>query len=273
MIIKTLVENTAVSKEYNSVHGLSFYIETSAHKILFDVGPNSLLLENTERMGVDLAEVDTVVISHGHKDHGGALRLFLDKNKQAKVYIRETAFDSYYVKVLGIPFSVGLDSTLKNNPQVVLTGESLKIDNELQLFSGVMERECYCKSNNTLYMKSERGLINDTFGHEQSLIVTEDEKTMLFAGCAHSGIINIQNKSERLIGKPLTHVISGFHLYNPASLSKKSDNTPDELARRIKDNSVKYYTCHCTGVKIYSDLKAILGDKIEYLAAGSILEL
>lgn len=76
MIIKVLVENTAVSSEYGKVHGLCLYIETENHKVLFDLGPSGLFLENALKMGVKIEEVDTVVISHGHYDHGGALDSF-----------------------------------------------------------------------------------------------------------------------------------------------------------------------------------------------------
>lgn len=70
MIIKVLVENTAISEEYGKIHGLCLYIETEKHKILFDLGPDKLFLENAEKMGVKIEEIDTVVISHGHYDHG-----------------------------------------------------------------------------------------------------------------------------------------------------------------------------------------------------------
>ena len=48
MIIKVLVENTAVSSEYGKVHGLCLYIETENHKVLFDLGPSGLFLENED---------------------------------------------------------------------------------------------------------------------------------------------------------------------------------------------------------------------------------
>jgi len=80
MIIKTLVENTAVSKEYECEHGLSLYIETNKHKILFDLGKSDLFLKNAKRLNVDITEVDLVVISHGHYDHGGGLGAFLKTN-------------------------------------------------------------------------------------------------------------------------------------------------------------------------------------------------
>jgi len=95
----TLVENTAISSEYGCKHGLCIYIETPNHKILFDLGPNKLFVENALKMNVDISDIDTVIISHGHKDHGGALKYFLEQNKKAKIYIRKEAFEPHYIKV------------------------------------------------------------------------------------------------------------------------------------------------------------------------------
>lgn len=45
MRITSLVENTTKS-ELKTKHGLSLYIETKSHKILFDLGSDSTLFEN-----------------------------------------------------------------------------------------------------------------------------------------------------------------------------------------------------------------------------------
>lgn len=42
MRVIVLVENTSISKDYKSKHGLCLYIETKKHKLLFDLGSNSL---------------------------------------------------------------------------------------------------------------------------------------------------------------------------------------------------------------------------------------
>ena len=46
MRVIVLVENTSISKDYKSKHGLCLYIETKKHKLLFDLGSNSLFLKN-----------------------------------------------------------------------------------------------------------------------------------------------------------------------------------------------------------------------------------
>lgn len=273
MKIITLVENTAISSEFKNKHGLSFYIETSKHKILFDLGPNGLFLENAKKLGVKIQEVDTVIISHGHKDHGGALRLFLDNNRTAKVYIRETAFLPYYVKILGIAFYVGLEKSLKVNKQIVLTDDQYVIDDELQLFSGVLERKHYSLSNNALYIKKEKYFERDTFQHEQNLIISQDDQYALVAGCAHNGIINIINKAKQVNGTAMTHVVSGFHLYNPVSLKCESKELVQQIAKCLSSQKIEYYTCHCTGKKAFNALHDVMGKQIKYLSAGSTITI
>lgn len=91
MNITALVENQSRSG-LKAVHGLSLYIETAHHKILFDLGPDETLFENARALGIDLRAVDTVVLSHGHGDHGGALAAFLRLNRDARVYVQRSAF-------------------------------------------------------------------------------------------------------------------------------------------------------------------------------------
>ena len=75
----TLVED-ATKCELGAEHGLSIYVETEKHKLLFDVGTTDLFIKNAKALGIDLSQVDTVVISHGHNDHGGGLDAFLAIN-------------------------------------------------------------------------------------------------------------------------------------------------------------------------------------------------
>lgn len=271
MIIKTLVENTSVSSEYKNKHGVCFYIQTQNHKILFDLGPNGLFLENARKLGVNIGEVDTVIISHGHTDHGGALNLFLKNNSTAKVYVRSNGFDKHYTNVLGMKISVSIDHRLKNHPQIVLTDKLTVIDDELTLLSDVTARECYSQSNNALFARVDGRIVKDDFSHEQSLIVSENGNRVLFAGCAHTGIVNIKKKAKELSGSDLTHIIGGFHLYNPISKKCEQDVLVDKISERLNDNSTQYYTCHCTGVRAFERMKNTLGTQLNYLATGSEL--
>lgn len=269
----TLVENTSTSSDYVHKHGLCLYIETSNHKILFDLGSNGLFLENAKKLGVNVAGIDTVIISHGHADHGGALKLFLGNNNTAKVYVRRNAFDSHKIKVLGLFFNVGLDNSLKNHPQIVLTDARTVIDDELMLFSDIDTHEFPTKANKKLYAQIDGKMKSDDFTHEQNLIIAEGENKTLFAGCAHAGIVNIKDKAEQIINGKLNYILAGFHLYNPASRKRESDELIYGIADRLNDGDTMYYTCHCTGKKVYEMMKKRLSDRIQYISVGTKLEL
>ena len=96
MKIINLIEDTKGIEGCVYEHGLSFYIETKNHKILMDTGATDAFLENAKVLNVDLAKVDTVIISHGHYDHTGGLLAFAKLNPEAKIYIQKSAQGDFY---------------------------------------------------------------------------------------------------------------------------------------------------------------------------------
>ena len=96
MRITTLIENTKGAAGCACEHGLSFYIETKRHTVLMDTGQSALFLENAAKLGADLTKIDTVVISHGHYDHGGGLPHFMKVNDHAAIYLQKAAADGHY---------------------------------------------------------------------------------------------------------------------------------------------------------------------------------
>ena len=61
-------------------HGLSFYIQTDKSNILLDVGASDKFLNNAGQLGIDIADVDCLVLSHAHNDHTGGVACFLQHN-------------------------------------------------------------------------------------------------------------------------------------------------------------------------------------------------
>ena len=271
--IESLVENTTSSKEYHSKHGLCLYIETEKHKMLFDLGQDKLFIKNAKKMNIDITKVDTVIISHGHKDHGGALKEFMKINHNAKIYIKKEAFEPHYIKVLGLQFNVGLDPKLQNEKQIILVDGNLRIDEELFLFTNVKQEKFSLKSNQSLYRKNQGHLELDDFCHEQSLIITVDGNNILISGCSHAGIVNILNEAEKIVSKEIIMVIGGFHLYNPPTRKYESNEIIDVIADSLSEKGIVYYTCHCTGKCAFKRMKEKLGDKLNYLSVGNLLEL
>ena len=274
MLIKTLVENNAISPEFNTEHGLSLYIETGGTKLLFDMGASGLFLENARKLGVDIAEVDFALVSHGHYDHGGGLKLFLEENMKAKVFLRQQAFFKRYSKRENDELhEIGLDRELASSERVVFTPDQINIAEGIELFSNVTGRELFSSSNGTLMSEKDGQIIEDPFGHEQNLIITEAGKTALFAGCAHNGIVNILKEFMRLKGALPDTVFGGFHLYNPYTKQSEAPELVEKIGILLKNGRTKYYTGHCTGLESYGHLKRILGDQLEYLATGSVIYL
>ena len=96
MKIIALMENTAAVPDVLSEHGLSLYLEGKGHRILFDTGQSENFAVNAKRLGVDLAAVDLAILSHGHYDHGGGLKRFLELNQKAPVYLSVYAFEPHF---------------------------------------------------------------------------------------------------------------------------------------------------------------------------------
>lgn len=263
MIIKMLIENTKKSCELYMEHGLSMYIETKNHKILFDTGQTTAFAMNADYMDVKLDEVDMAILSHGHYDHSGGWECFFEQNTQANLYVNECAFGSFYS---GKEKEIGIPKFLKNHNQVVVTTDYMKLDEGVELFTCNSFERKYGTDSNGLYVKKNGELEEDPFLHEQYLLLTEEEKKVLISGCSHKGIINIVEwfKPDVLVG--------GFH-FKGIEMNEDGKKKLGEYGKQLEKYPTKYYTCHCTGVEQYEYLKMRLKEQVEYLAAGDIVEI
>ena len=274
MKIITLAENTSVSEKFKSEHGLSLYIETETHKLLFDVGASSLFAENAEKLGVDLAAVDTLVISHGHYDHGGGLKTFMALNKKATIYLNQNAFEKYESKGSNDEMEdIGLDQELLPCNRFVFLEKDFVIDDELCIFANIHGDQYHSTANDVLMMEKNGVPICDDFCHEQNLIIREKDQVVLFAGCAHNGIINILNHMDSNYDMPPTVVVGGFHLYNQSRKKSESEELIKTIGTALTETQSVFYTGHCTGAEPYKILKDLMGDRIHYLATGSQLNI
>ena len=276
MKVISLVENTSLKKEYKKKHGLSLYIECKEQKILFDLGPDKTFFENAKKLNVDISDIDIVVISHGHKDHGGGLKSFLEINKKAKIYISEKGFENYYTSILKYgKLYVGLDKDLENNQRIIKIKGNYKINEMIYIFSNNHNETSEPSGNKALFQKVEGKYILDDFSHEQSMLLKNENQNILFSGCSHKGIVNIIKSAEDLIDKntEINIVFAGFHLVNPVSKKMESNSFIQEVSKELSFRNTNYYTFHCTGEKAFNILEERLGDRIIYLRTGGIIEI
>lgn len=274
MLIRTLAENTSLDSRLGCQHGLSLYVETEGRKVLFDMGADGLFAENALKMGVDLSSVDVAFISHGHSDHGGGLKAFLETNLKAKVYVNSRAFEPHFARRSGgVNAFIGLDPSLIQGGRLEVVEGSLRIDDGLEIMADASGEAFRPSGNSDLLMEQEGRLVEDDFNHEQNLVIREGGKSFLLAGCAHNGIVNIMEKFRKAYGRFPDYVVGGFHMYNKSASKSEDPDFVKAVASYLLETEAAFFTCHCTGLEAYELLKVRMGDRIGYLATGSTLSL
>ena len=257
MRVTALTENTT-EIGLRTEHGLSLYIETDDKKILFDSGQTELFAENAGHLGIDLSSVDMMILSHGHYDHGGGLKKFIEINKKAPIYMSRYAFEPHYN---GTEKYIGLDSSLENSERIIFTDEITKISDKLTLYSCNDREKMTDLGSFGLNMLENGRLVPDDFRHEQYLLIKENGKRILISGCSHKGINNIESWfiPDVLIG--------GFH-FSKLECGDKLIS----LAKQLDSEPTQYYTCHCTGVEQYNFMRNYI-KKLDYISTGKTIEI
>lgn len=304
MRIINLAENTEGAAGCGFEHGLCFYIETEHHKLLMDTGQSDLFIKNAEKLGVDLTKVDTVVLSHGHYDHGGGILPFASINPDAKIYVQASAFGEYYsIDSKGEPHYIGLAEGIAELPQIVVVGGKsdtveaasaqpeatqneanareeetfedgiYRIDDELSLFTGIGSEYPIPSANQRLMKKTEEDMVQDDFAHEQCLVINEGTKSVLLSGCAHHGILNILDRYRELYDGDPDVVISGFHMMKRHGYSDADITMIIDTALELRKLRTVFYTGHCTGVEPYNAMKKLMGDKLHYVHSGDEIRI
>ncbi len=272
MKIITLMENGTIDKRLKNAHGLSLYIEHDEHKILFDLGPNNNFYYNAEVLGIDLSEVDTVIISHGHFDHGRGLKKFMEINSKAKIYLSKNAFSKQYKKVKFMYIPIGIKKP-KNLDRFVFIEKDYSFSQDMKIFTKVKSLKQII-GDDSLLTKSNGNYIIDRFDHEVYFYIKNNDNHVLFSGCSHKGIENIVDTLQKDENIKFTHVLGGFHMshYNPQDLIQTT--YLESLGDKLEKNNVKtYYSCHCTGDKAFNALKPYMKNKLQRIKTGSIIEL
>ena len=272
MILRILVDNSTSRPELGFEHGLSVFVETPGRRILFDTGASDLYSRNAAAMGVDLTQVDLVVLSHGHYDHGGGLPSFLQLNRTAPVYIQESALGDPVTNDKGPWRYIGLAPDLKGSDRFIRLQGDTRIDDTLSILTDVAADRLNPPDNRVMYLQEANDWVRDPFHHEQNLILREGGRSLMITGCAHKGIVNILEAFKRSEGRYPDAVVGGFHLINDP-WDAAMVQLVEEIGNYLQSTPTRYYTGHCTGDKAFAQLREQLGDQIQAIGSGLVLDL
>lgn len=243
-------------------HGLSVLLQTERHKILLDTGASDVFVRNAEQLGIDLSDVGYVFISHGHSDHAGGLRYFLEHNQNAQVIVSPDAMSGKFFSKRGNLHSITTEWPEIGEDKLVLIDQTCEILEGLHVIAHIPQKHPMPKGNQNLYIQDADGnYIHDDFRHELALYVDG----LLFTGCAHNGLENILAACPW----PVHTVVGGFHLLD----GQETDDEIKALAQRLKAMypETQFYTSHCTGDHVLEVMKDVMGEQLQPFSAGTII--
>ncbi|MBO4808006.1 MAG: MBL fold metallo-hydrolase [Lachnospiraceae bacterium] len=266
----TVIVDNKSHEELGGEWGLSILAEHNDKKILLDVGSSDLFAENMKKLGFDIADVDYGVLSHAHYDHANGLKRFFTDNKKAKFYFRETADERCYHKKFIFNCYIGIPKhIIRDYPdRIEMVSGDYKLCDGVYLIPHKTPGLEKIGKRESMYRKTKKGMIPDDFSHEQSLVLDTDKGLVILNSCSHGGTINIINEVKSTFPDKHVHaLIGGFHLFN------KPEDEIRATAKAIKETGIDYVcTGHCTKDRAYGIMKEELGDKLEQLRAGLVME-
>lgn len=245
MRIKVLVDNnTFIDRYYYGEPALSFYIEDSNTKILFDTGYSNIVLTNSKKMNIDLKKIDYLIISHGHNDHTGGLKYLNDGYlSNVKLVSHKDAFIKRFNDNIDIGSPISLDN-LKIKEYIDGTN-GYKITENL-FFLGQIPRTFEYENNiiGNLNNGDPDNVLDDS-----ALVYKNNNELFIITGCSHSGICNIIEQSKKITGiNKIKGIIGGFHLF------EKDEKLQKTIEYFINNDIKNLYPCHCVSQTVKCEL-------------------
>jgi len=284
--ITTLAENTAHGR-YLGQWGLSFLIEfvdakSDERKVVFDTGIHKeSLFHNIKQLKVDLSDVDSVVLSHGHLDHTAATVEVAKAAGGGKIYAHPHVFlPRFYEdkkgkrRKIGVPKGEGLDEIERAGGEIMLKTEPKEVAPGVWT-TGQIERETTFErplplsEGERLIIVADGEEVDDQILDDQALWMNvEGFGPLIITGCAHAGLVNTILQVKRIgCFEKIYGVVGGTHLVGRPE--EYFQQTVNELKRfRLKLIS----PCHCTGFKATTRLWQIFPDAFVLNFSGRAIE-
>ncbi len=234
MKISILTDNFA-GAYFFAEHGLSYLIETDDFKLLWDTGATDIFIKNAKRLNINLDDVKTVALSHGHWDHGNGLINLKDKTliTHPKNFIKRYRRSNN--EYLGLNQSI---TEIKQKFNVITSAKPYNINKNIT-FLGEIPRKFDFEQWETPYT-DEFGN-NDFIPDDSALTIVSDNELNIITGCSHSGICNIIEYAKNVTGiTKINTIIGGFHL-------KKANERTFKTIEYLKNQNIKQLLpSHCT---------------------------
>jgi len=294
-----MVSNQTISKSPIAEHGFSALLEisyvhenaTKSNKFLFDTGVSKDgIVYNSDVLGINLRDIETIVLSHGHFDHiSGLISILRRLKKSVEIIVHSDAFLRRWLvypngnkarmdflneeeinQAGGIIRKVDKISFLPRNENM-LSNKRTDHPNNRVMISGEIPRVTKFEKGFSLQYKekdNENDLIPDPLVcDDQALIMNVRNKGLIIlTGCGHAGIINTIKFAKKVTGIEKIHcVIGGFHL----SGQDYEDSIPLTLAELTKVDPRYIVPCHCTGWKATNKIIDMMPEKFIQSSVGS----
>jgi 7,8-dihydropterin-6-yl-methyl-4-(beta-D-ribofuranosyl)aminobenzene 5'-phosphate synthase len=263
--LKVTVLSTMLADAGFGEWGYSALVEADGKKFLFDTGANpDIVLKNAAALGIELSDVEDVVVSHHHDDHTGGLlslrRALILKNPNAMSRVHVSG--NIFTPRLKADGSDGNGLTPIRGPYEATGGHFILHDGPTELapgvwFTGPVPRK-YPEtnwSNEGLRIHTSTGDTVDNIPDDAALVFDTSDGLVILTGCGHAGIVNIATYALTITDKKtVVAVIGGLHLF------AKTDDVVDWTGAQLKRFGVKYLLAgHCTGIEATMRLRQALG--------------
>ncbi|ADK82392.1 MBL fold metallo-hydrolase [Sediminispirochaeta smaragdinae] len=258
--ITTLIENSiGEHKGLSGEHGLSFFIDKDGEMLLFDTGSSRRFIDNANKLLVDVGHVRHVILSHGHYDHTGGFRPFVEAypDSQYTLWTGKGFFEKKYgiygpsLQYLGNDFDeLFLETRSISHKEV--TADTTEIAPGAWIVTNFkkIHSEELIHPRFVLWDDATRQVYPDEFRDEVLLVVEAAKGLVVLVGCAHPGILNMLDTVEERFDKPIYALLGGTHLVE-ASSQRIRYVINDFIKRKISIMGVS----HCTGEAAVSFLE------------------
>lgn len=247
----TILNDNCPGRNLLSEHGLSYFIEANGIRILLDAGSSNVFMENAERLQINLEDLDAIVLSHGHWDHGNGLHYISGK----RLIAHPDCFQKRYHNTSDSKY-VGLSLSKEecaSKFSLTLSKQPLEL-NDYVSFLGEIPRLNSFEAKKTTFCTTDGQ--DDFMMDDSGLVITTSRGLVIISGCAHAGICNtVQHAIQITNEENVLAVIGGFHLKQNDSLTSKTINW---LAKK----NIKYVLpSHCTDLPALAQFYNEFGSK------------